>query len=118
MNEESSDRAAAFPLAAAGYATTAPDYIGLGAGEGVHPYDDIPSEVSASVDALRASRNVLGQLDLEDVPIANSQHCLDAFRTNGADVTLIDLGDADHSASFTLSLPQVVEHFAEVGGAD
>jgi acetyl esterase/lipase len=62
VNEESSDRAAAFFFAAAGYATTAPDYLGLGLGEGPHPYDHIPSEVTAGIDALRASHQTTLQL--------------------------------------------------------
>lgn len=55
---ESPDRAIAFALAAAGYATVAPDYLGLGEGPGVHPYNHTPSAVSASLDALRAARTV------------------------------------------------------------
>ena len=55
VNDESDDRAATFMLAAAGYVTTAPDYLGLGEGPGTHPYDDRGSEVSASLDALRAT---------------------------------------------------------------
>lgn len=54
-SDESDDRAAAFMLAAAGYVTTAPDYLGLGGGPGTHPYDDRATEVSASLDALRAT---------------------------------------------------------------
>lgn len=62
LNEDSSDRAATFYFAAAGYATTAPDYLGLGLGEGSHPYDHIPSEVSASIDALRATQHATTSL--------------------------------------------------------
>ncbi|MGK3982405.1 hypothetical protein WME99_05175 [Sorangium sp. So ce136] len=56
VNAESPDRAAAFLFASAGYATAAPDYLGLGLGPGFHPYDDAASEATASVDALRATR--------------------------------------------------------------
>lgn len=42
-------------FAAAGYAATAPDYLGLGNGPGPHPYTHAPSEVSASADLLRAA---------------------------------------------------------------
>jgi acetyl esterase/lipase len=55
VSDESDDRGATFMLAAAGYATTAPDYLGLGEGPGTHPYDDRATEVSASLDALRAT---------------------------------------------------------------
>lgn len=43
-------------LGSAGFATVAPDYLGLGVGPGLHPYLDARSEVSASVDMLRAAR--------------------------------------------------------------
>jgi len=59
VNDESSDRAATFFFAAAGYATIAPDYLGLGDGPGTHPYDDADTEVSASLDALLAARQFL-----------------------------------------------------------
>ncbi|GAA1183319.1 hypothetical protein F4556_000685 [Kitasatospora gansuensis] len=45
-------------FAAAGYAVAAPDYLGLGLGPGPHPYGDLASEVTASVDLLRAARSV------------------------------------------------------------
>lgn len=50
----------AFPLfyASAGYFTVAPDYLGLGAGPGMHPYDHAATEASASLDLLRAARAV------------------------------------------------------------
>ncbi|WP_437493939.1 hypothetical protein WME75_21515 [Sorangium sp. So ce1014] len=56
VNPESPDRAAAFLFASSGYATSAPDYLGLGLGPGFHPYDHAASTATASVDALRATR--------------------------------------------------------------
>jgi len=56
MTEDGPDRAAAVMFAAAGYVVSAPDYLGLGTGAGYHPYLDLPSTVSASVDSLRATR--------------------------------------------------------------
>lgn len=53
---DGSDRAAAVLFAAAGYLVSAPDYLGLGTGPGFHPYLDLPSTVTASVDSLRATR--------------------------------------------------------------
>jgi acetyl esterase/lipase len=50
------DRAASVLFAASGYATVAPDYIGLGTGPGRHPYMVTGPTVGATVDALRASR--------------------------------------------------------------
>ncbi|MEV0274669.1 lipase [Hamadaea sp. NPDC050747] len=52
------DRAAGVLFASLGYAATAPDYLGLGEGPGTHPYFHAPTMVSASIDALRATRAV------------------------------------------------------------
>ncbi|MDW5323329.1 hypothetical protein [Plantactinospora sp. KLBMP9567] len=54
---ECCDRAAVVLFASLGYAATAPDYLGLGAGPGTHPYFHAETAVSASVDALRAARH-------------------------------------------------------------
>jgi hypothetical protein len=48
--------APAYTFASAGFATAAPDYLGLGTGPGLHPYLDLPSETTATVDLLRAVR--------------------------------------------------------------
>jgi hypothetical protein len=58
---ECCDRAAAVLFASLGYAATAPDYLGLGVGPGTHPYFHAATMVSASVDALRASREFAAQ---------------------------------------------------------
>ncbi|MGY0058820.1 alpha/beta hydrolase family protein [Streptomyces sp. LZ34] len=42
--------------ASAGYAGIAPDYLGMGVGPGPHPWMDVPSETTASLDLLRAAR--------------------------------------------------------------
>ncbi|WP_241844609.1 alpha/beta hydrolase family protein [Kitasatospora sp. CB01950] len=47
----------ALTYASAGFATVAPDYLGLGAGPGLHPWMDVPSETTASLDMLRAARS-------------------------------------------------------------
>lgn len=52
------DRIIAMAFAAAGYAVSAPDYLGLGPGPGFHTYDHLPSTVTASIDALRATRTM------------------------------------------------------------
>lgn len=52
------DRARAYMFAATGYAVFAPDYLGLGEGPGTHPYAHAPSEASASLDLLRATRTL------------------------------------------------------------
>jgi dienelactone hydrolase len=53
---DSDARDVALLFGSAGYATVAPDYLGLGTGPGHHPYLDPATETSASVDALRAAR--------------------------------------------------------------
>ncbi|MFG1604956.1 alpha/beta hydrolase family protein [Actinoplanes sp. NPDC049265] len=45
--------------ASAGFAAIAPDYLGLGLGPGTHPFLDLPSETSASLDMLRAARRLV-----------------------------------------------------------
>ncbi|HEY1540146.1 MAG TPA: hypothetical protein VGF63_12165 [Solirubrobacteraceae bacterium] len=53
---DSDARDVALLFGSAGYATVAPDYLGLGTGPGHHPYLDAATETSASIDALRAAR--------------------------------------------------------------
>jgi hypothetical protein len=55
VNPESDGRLAGLVAASAGFAAVAPDYLGLGAGPGHHPYIHAASEASASLDLLRAS---------------------------------------------------------------
>lgn len=52
---ESTAGVAALYYAAAGNFVVAPDYLGLGEGPGPHPYAHLPTEVSASLDMLRAA---------------------------------------------------------------
>lgn len=51
----------ALTYASAGFAAVAPDYLGLGLGPGTHPWMDVPSEISASLDMLRAARTAVAQ---------------------------------------------------------
>ncbi|WP_262704142.1 MULTISPECIES: alpha/beta hydrolase family protein [Streptomyces] len=53
------DQAPALTYASAGFATVLPDYLGLGLGPGPHPWMDVPSETTAALDMLRASRAVV-----------------------------------------------------------
>ncbi|MEV4740036.1 lipase family protein [Streptomyces sp. NPDC049555] len=57
-NPRSTDRLTALLFASTGRAVSAPDYVGLGSGEGFHPYGDPRATVAASVDGLRAARTV------------------------------------------------------------
>ncbi|MGA5407613.1 alpha/beta hydrolase family protein [Streptomyces lavendulocolor] len=57
-NPKSNDRLVALLFASTGRAVSAPDYVGLGSGEGFHPYGDPRATVAASVDGLRAARTL------------------------------------------------------------
>jgi hypothetical protein len=54
---DSWETAAPITYASAGFAVVAADYLGLGLGPGKHPWMHVPSEVTASVDLLRAARS-------------------------------------------------------------
>lgn len=45
-----------------GYVVTMPDYLGLGGGSGLHPYIHAQSEATATIDLMRAARELLPQL--------------------------------------------------------
>ncbi|WP_018382048.1 alpha/beta hydrolase [Wenjunlia vitaminophila] len=45
--------------ASAGFASVAPDYLGMGTGPGTHPWLDVPSGTTASLDMLRAAREFM-----------------------------------------------------------
>jgi hypothetical protein len=59
---DGTDRSVVLQLAAAGYAVSAPDYLGLGLGGGRHPYGDGDSAASAALDGLRATGDLARQL--------------------------------------------------------
>ncbi|MER8116037.1 hypothetical protein [Streptomyces sp. NPDC094031] len=56
VDAASTDRATVLLFSSTGRAVSAPDYLGLGKGPGIHPYGSAKATVSASVDALRAAR--------------------------------------------------------------
>ncbi|GAA1960621.1 lipase [Amycolatopsis minnesotensis] len=58
VSSTDSTRSYAALFASAGYVTSAPDYLGLGTGPGAHPYLDVNSETTASIDALRATKQL------------------------------------------------------------
>ncbi|CAM5230566.1 hypothetical protein GCM10010329_80220 [Streptomyces spiroverticillatus] len=57
-NPKANDRLVSLLFASTGRAVSAPDYVGLGSGEGFHPYGDPRATVAASVDGLRAAKTV------------------------------------------------------------
>ncbi|REC44128.1 T9SS type A sorting domain-containing protein [Chryseobacterium pennipullorum] len=48
-----------------GYILMAPDYVGMGDGEGVHPYVDYATEAGATIDFIKAANKVLSQLGVK-----------------------------------------------------
>lgn len=48
-----------------GYILMAPDYVGMGTGEGIHPYVHYPTEASATIDFVTAANKVLSQLNIK-----------------------------------------------------
>lgn len=50
-------------LSSYGYIVTYPDYLGLGDNEGIHPYHHGDSQATASIDLIRAAREMLDELD-------------------------------------------------------
>ena len=53
-------------LSSAGYIGIAPDYLGLGVDEGVHPYVHAESEATATLDLISAVREFLETSDIQD----------------------------------------------------
>ncbi|PWN71195.1 T9SS C-terminal target domain-containing protein [Chryseobacterium phosphatilyticum] len=48
-----------------GYILMAPDYVGMGTGDGVHPYVDYATEAGATIDFVTAANKVLTQLGVK-----------------------------------------------------
>lgn len=53
-------------IAATGYISIAPDYLGLGENPGIHPYVHAESEATATIDLIRATREFLEEISVED----------------------------------------------------
>ncbi|GAA4528000.1 lipase [Amycolatopsis samaneae] len=69
MSVEDFASSPALTYGSAGFAAVAPDYLGLGTGPGYHPWMDVPSETTASLDMLRATREFLGRRMGSDVVV-------------------------------------------------
>lgn len=48
-----------------GYILMAPDYVGMGSGDGTHPYVDYATEAGATIDFITAANKVLAQLNIK-----------------------------------------------------
>ena len=53
-------------FASTGFIAIAPDYLGLGENEGIHPYVHAESEATASIDLIRATREFLESEPVQD----------------------------------------------------
>jgi len=53
-------------LSSAGYIGIAPDYLGMGINEGIHPYVHAESQATATLDLISAAREYLASTDYQD----------------------------------------------------
>ena len=91
-------------FSSAGYIAVAPDYLGLGEDEGVHPYVHAESQATATLDLISAAREFLETIDQED---------------NG-EVFITGYSQGGHAAMATLKYAQdneMVEDLGIVAGA-
>jgi hypothetical protein len=63
-NFNSGEFAIGLIMAGEGYVSAIPDYLGLGYGPGMHPYCHAPSEATAVIDMLRATKKLAAQYHL------------------------------------------------------
>jgi len=85
--------------ASAGYIAVAPDYLGLGENEGVHPYVHAESQATATIDLISATRQFLENDEVED---------------NG-EVFITGYSQGGHAAMATLKYAQDNELLEEIG---
>jgi pimeloyl-ACP methyl ester carboxylesterase len=91
-------------LSSAGYIGIAPDYLGLGEDEGVHPYVHAESQATATIDMISAVREYLQTTNMQD---------------NG-EVFITGYSQGGHAAMATLKYAQdneLVEDLGIVAGA-
>lgn len=53
-------------ISSAGFVAVAPDYLGLGESEGVHPYVHAETQATATLDLISAGRQLLDSLSIQD----------------------------------------------------
>jgi pimeloyl-ACP methyl ester carboxylesterase len=78
-NPTTGERLLSHAIAASGYITVAPDYIGLGDSDGIHPYVHAASEASAGRDLVIAVRKWL----LDENVLFNNQLFLTGYSQGG-----------------------------------
>ncbi|RME89925.1 MAG: hypothetical protein D6766_14015 [Verrucomicrobia bacterium] len=86
--------------ASTGYAAAMPDFLGLGGGEGLHPYQHARSEATACVDMLRACRALAAQ---EHLPLSDQLFLMGY--SQGGHVTLAVQRELEtfHADEFTVT---------------
>lgn len=83
-----------------GFVTALPDYIGLGDSPGLHPYVHAESEAQASLDMLRATRDLRDELGFD----LNDQLFLWGYSQGGhTAMALHRMIETDHSDEFTVT---------------
>jgi hypothetical protein len=83
-----------------GYAVCIPDYLGLGKGEGLHPYMHAASEATATIDMIRAAKYKLADLGVK----INDQLFLMGYSQGGhATMATHKAIEQDYSGEFTVT---------------
>ncbi|MCF6242528.1 MAG: lipase family protein [Bacteroidales bacterium] len=83
-----------------GYVVCMPDYLGLGDGEGLHPYMHAQSEATAGIDMIRAAQNKLKELGVS----INEQLFLLGYSQGGhATMAMHKAIEEDYSDEFTVT---------------
>lgn len=86
-------------MASAGYITVAPDYLGLGEDDGVHPYVHAETQATATLDLISAARELMESLPTQD---------------NG-EVFITGYSQGGHAAMASLKYAQDNELLDEIG---
>lgn len=87
-------------LAACGYVSALPDYLGLGDSPGLHPYHHAASEATAAVDMLRAARAFCAS---SKIPLNNQLFLIGYSQGGHATMALHRELEEYHSDEFTVT---------------
>ncbi len=83
-----------------GYVVCMPDYLGLGKGDGLHPYMHAKSEATVTIDMIRAAKNKLAELGIE----VNEKLFLLGYSQGGhATMATHKAIESDYSDEFTVT---------------
>lgn len=98
----------------AGYVMSIPDYLGLGDGEGLHPYCHAKTEATASVDLLRAARQICTDKNV----LLNNQLFLFGYSQGGhATMALTREIQLYHADEFTITASAPMSGPYDMSGA-